>query len=92
MEQHYKQSPQWGNKSYFMQRMSIDKETIKVDYSRQDLPASARNFQPPVFRDGDTFVCIFGSDEKAVCGEGDSVESALEEWDKAYQQQKKKDD
>ncbi|QHS63830.1 hypothetical protein [Chitinophaga agri] len=72
-----------------MKKTSIDKEIIHVDYSQENLPASVKNFQPSVYRDGEMYHCILGTDkEQGVFGSGKSVEEAMSEWDKAYQGKK----
>ena len=74
-----------------MERLSLEKETVHVDYTGDGVPESVKNFRPNVFRDGDMYHCILGCDqETAVFGSGHSVEEALLEWDHAYQDKTKK--
>lgn len=74
-----------------MERLSLEKETVHIDYTREGIPESVKNFRPSVFRDGDNYHCILGNDkETAVCGSGQSVEEALLDWDHAYQDKTKK--
>jgi hypothetical protein len=74
-----------------MERMSLEKETVHIDYTKEGIPESVKNFRPNVFRDGDSYCCILGTDEETgVFSCGDSLEEALQEWDRAYQAKKKK--
>jgi len=67
---------------------SLEKEKINVDFTGKNVPASVKNFMPDVYRDGDRFICLLGSDQYAVCGEGASVEEAMHAWDNAYRSKK----
>lgn len=74
-----------------MERMSLEKETVRIDYTADGIPESVKNFRPTVFRDGDSYCCILGIDkETGVFSCGNSIEEALQEWDRAYQEKKKK--
>ncbi|PSL34823.1 hypothetical protein [Chitinophaga ginsengisoli] len=74
-----------------MERLSLEKETVHLDYTREGIPESVKNFRPNVFRDGDMYHCILGCDgDTAVFGSGNSIEEALLEWDHAYQDKMKK--
>lgn len=73
-----------------MKRTSIDKETIHVDYSQENLLASVKNFQPSVYRDGEMYHCILGTDrEQGIFGSGKTIEEAMIAWDDAYQEKKR---
>ncbi len=66
-------------------------ERCHVDYSDPDLPDSVRNFMPEVYRDGDSYISILGSDpERTIAGEGTTIEEALQSWDNAYQEKSRK--
>ncbi|MVT08493.1 hypothetical protein [Chitinophaga tropicalis] len=67
-----------------MKRMSLEKEDVHVDYTTENIPDSVKNFRPTVFRDGDEYCCILGTEE-AVVGTGNTVEEAMNDWDRAYQ-------
>ncbi|MBW8682769.1 hypothetical protein [Chitinophaga rhizophila] len=72
-----------------MKKMSIDKEIMQIDYTQEGIPESVKNFQPSVYRDGDVYHCILGTEkETGVFGSGKSVDEAFSEWDKAYQDKK----
>jgi hypothetical protein len=74
-----------------MKKMSIDKEIMHIDYTREGIPESVKNFRPSVYRDGEIYHCILGTDkETGVFGSGKSVEEAFLEWDHAYQDKKRK--
>lgn len=74
-----------------MKRMSIDKEIVQVDFTREGIPASVKNFQPSVYRDGEMYHCIFGTErDTGIFGSGKSIDEAMLEWDHAYQEKKRK--
>ncbi|SFM65704.1 hypothetical protein SAMN05428949_0330 [Chitinophaga sp. YR627] len=74
-----------------MKQTSIDKEILHVDYSREGIPESAKNFMPSVYRDGEVYHCILGTDkDTGIFGSGKSVDEAISEWDKSYQEKKHK--
>jgi hypothetical protein len=71
-----------------MKYKSIEKEKIRVEYSQGSIPESVKNFMPDVYRDGDQFICILGIDSNAITGKGTTIEEALKDWDRAFQEQK----
>jgi len=71
-----------------MKNTSLEKEKIRVDFTEKLVPASVKNFMPDIYRDGDRFICVLGSDQYAVSGEGASIEEAMEAWDNAYHSKK----
>lgn len=73
----------------FMKDASVEKEKIEVDFVGDNVPDSVKNFMPDVYKDGDRYVCVLGSEPNSVTGEGASVEEAMKSWDQAYQQKKK---
>jgi hypothetical protein len=74
-----------------MERMSLEKETVHIDYTMEGIPESVKNFRPNVFKDGECYYCILGTDkDTAVFSSGNSIEEALQEWDHAYQDKKRK--
>lgn len=71
--------------NYNMKQTSLDKEKVQVDFTSMDLPATVLNFRPEVYTDGDMFYCVLGAGtDYAIYGEGNSVEAALLDWEKAY--------
>lgn len=71
--------------NYNMKQTSLDKEKVQVDFTSMDLPAPVLNFRPEVYTDGDMFYCVLGAGtDYAIYGEGNSVEAALLDWEKAY--------
>ena len=71
--------------NYNMKQTSLDKEKVQVDFTSMDLPAPVLNFRPEVYTDGDMFYCVLGAGTAyAIYGEGNSVEAALLDWEKAY--------
>jgi hypothetical protein len=71
--------------------MSIENESIKVDYTTGNFPEAAKNFRPDVFKDEEGFYCILGTDPATrVTGRGETVEAALADWDKNYQSKQRK--
>ena len=71
-----------------MKNKSAEKEKISLDYTHADVPQSARNFMPDVYRDGDRFICVLGIEPDAVTGQGATIEEALKDWDRAYQEKR----
>ena len=66
-------------------------ERIKIDYSKQELPGSVKNFLPDVYRDGDLYYCILGADtQSAIIGAGKNIDEAMANWDKVYCRKKSK--
>ena len=43
---------------------------------------------PDVYRDGDRFICVLGIEPDAVTGQGATIEEALKDWDRAYQEKR----
>jgi len=72
-----------------MKIISLEKERIHVDYTIDGIPDSVKNFQPDVYRDGDQYYLILGdNNEGGVFGCGFSLQEAMQEWDKAYQEKR----
>jgi len=71
-----------------MKDASVVKEKLKVDFVGDKVPASVKNFMPDVYRDGDNFVCVLGSEPNVITGEGSTIEEAMKSWDEAYQKKK----
>ena len=67
-----------------MKNISLEKERIHADYSAAGVPESIKNFRPDMYRDGDQYCCILGSDSDAIVGCGSTVEEAMQKWDEAY--------
>ena len=65
---------------------STEKEKVLVSFEEPDIPASVKNFRPDVYQDGGIYYCILGADADAITGSGDTVMSAMKEWDKALRQ------
>jgi len=71
--------------NYNMKHTSLDKEKVQVDFTSMNLPAPVLNFRPDVYTDGDRYYCVLGAGtEQSVFGEGNTVEEALLDWEKAY--------
>jgi len=67
----------------------MDKETydrlepVKVDFDQEGIPKKAKKLQPQVFKDGDSYCCLFGPDpEVGIYGCGDTPQAALIDWEK----------
>jgi len=55
---------------------------VNIDYSKPELPASARRLEPLVWKDGNAYCCVLGPDaQTGVFGCGDTPELALADWD-----------
>jgi hypothetical protein len=72
-----------------MKDASVVKEKLSVDFVGEQVPDSVKNFMPDVYKDGDRYVCVLGSEPNSVTGEGATVEEAMNSWDKAYREKKK---
>jgi len=72
-----------------MQQMNVSEDMkVKVDFTAADIPASVKMFRPLVFHDGDSFCCVLGPDPQlGIFGCGDSVESAMKDWDDHLREQ-----
>lgn len=70
-----------------MKRMSLEKEDVHVDYTAENIPDSVKNFRPVIYRDGEDYCCILGT-ENAVVGTGNTLEEAMSNWDRAYQEKR----
>ncbi|BAV04475.1 hypothetical protein SAMN05421788_110212 [Filimonas lacunae] len=71
--------------------MSLEKERIRVDYTREGVPASVQNFRPDIYRDGDVFYCVLGAPPSDnVIAKGATMEEAMLNWDIAYHQKEGK--
>lgn len=66
-----------------MEQMNVDESMkVDIDFSEGVLPKSAKKLQPMVWKNGDSFCCLLGSDPQAgVFGCGDSPLLAIVEWD-----------
>lgn len=64
--------------------MSLEKEKIQVDYTQPGVPKHVSNFMPDVYRDGDEYFCVLGCGETAITASGNSVNEAMDAWEKAY--------
>lgn len=68
-----------------IRNVSLEKEKIRVDFSNLDLPPAVRNFMPDVYRNGDSYLCILGTEpDRLIIGTGATVMRALEDWDRSY--------
>jgi len=60
-----------------------DLEMVTVDYEGTGMPESVKEFQPRVYKEGDTICCLFGPDPQAgIFGCGPTTEAALQDWDR----------
>lgn len=66
-----------------MNQMQLpDSMLVPVNFDDQNIPASAREFRPAVYRDGDSFCVLLGEDPQAgVFGCGDTPIKALQDWE-----------
>lgn len=71
--------------------MSIEKERIQADYSKEGVPGSVQNFRPDIYKDDDVYYCILGAGtEDAIIASGSTIEMAMQAWDIAYKEKKSK--
>jgi hypothetical protein len=65
--------------------MSLEKERIHVDYTREDVPDSVKKFRPDIYRDEDVFYCVLGAPpHDNVMGTGATIQEAMLHWDIEY--------
>ena len=58
---------------------------IDIDYEGKDIPASAKEFRPAVYKDGDSFCVLLGEDPQAgIFGCGETTKAALEDWENHF--------
>lgn len=58
-------------------------EPIEVDFDQEWVPKNAKKLKPEVYKDGDSYHCLFGPDpEVGIHGCGDTLENALLDWEK----------
>jgi hypothetical protein len=71
-----------------MKQMSMKGlETVSIDYNSGDVPSSAKEFKPAVYKDRSMFCCILGPNpETGVFGCGDTLHEALTDWDRHLQE------
>ncbi|MFT3704801.1 MAG: hypothetical protein QM802_20720 [Agriterribacter sp.] len=70
-----------------MEHFSNEMEKVLVDYSRADLPDTAKNFMPDVYRDGEQFLCVLRSEAgPLILGSGTTLEKALMDWSRSFEQ------
>jgi hypothetical protein len=66
-----------------MKQMQVPKSMlIDIDYEGKDIPASAKEFRPAVYKDGDSFCVLLGEDPQVgIFGCGETKEAAIKDWD-----------
>ena len=65
--------------------MSLETEKVQVNFTDMNIPASVSNFRPEVYKDGECYICVLApGTAHSIYGEGDTLEAALDAWDKAY--------
>ncbi len=77
-----------------MKQLNVpDEVKVNIDFTDDNIPDSVKTFQPVLFKDGNTFCCVLGPDERdGVYGCGETPLAALKDWDKKLQQRKKVND
>jgi len=63
--------------------MIVDKNAIiRIDYDADDLPATAKEYKPVLFREGNLICCMLGSDPRSgIFGCGSTLAEAIKDWD-----------
>ena len=71
-----------------MKQMSVDDSlVVHLNYDREDLPQSVKEFRPILFQEGDAFCCLLGPDPRiGVFGCGQTKEEAIKDWDADFRQ------
>jgi hypothetical protein len=77
-----------------MEQMNVSEEQkVRFDFSPITLPGYVREFQPLLFKDGETFVAVLGPDlQTGITGKGNSPEEALLDWNKNIKERLRKAD
>ena len=67
-----------------MNRESLEKlEAVEVDFSADWVPEKAKILKPQVYKDGDSYCCIFGPDPVVgIFGSGQTPQEAVMNWKK----------
>jgi hypothetical protein len=67
-----------------MDREAFEKlQPIAIDFSGDWAPEKAKKLKPEVFKDGDSYCCLFGPDPiVGIFGCGNTPEEAVLDWDK----------
>lgn len=62
-------------------------EKVEIDYGDCCLPHTFRTIKPDVFKDGDSYCCIFGPDpQEGIFGCGDTPDQAILDWHQHLQE------
>jgi len=63
--------------------MKVDNNAIiRIDYDADDLPATAKQYKPILFREGSLICCLLGPDPRSgIFGCGPTLSEALKDWD-----------
>jgi hypothetical protein len=60
---------------------------IEIDYSEEGYPEKARKLKPHVFKDEESYYCLFGPDPQVgIFGRGDTPLEAIEDWESDLEQ------
>lgn len=70
-----------------MEQMNINPEIkIDIDFRNENLPESARQLEPVVFKEAGSFCCLLGpAPETGILGRGNTPEEAVIDWDMQVQ-------
>jgi hypothetical protein len=65
-----------------MEQMYVQPEQIvSFEFSRFRLPQYVNEFKPLLFKNGEVYFAVLGSDLKnGICGKGETPEDALMDW------------
>lgn len=74
-----------------MKQMQVPESLlVKVNYEDEHIPASAKEFRPAVYQDGDSYCALLGEDPQAgIFGCGATKQEALQDWDKHFSERMK---
>ena len=66
-----------------MEQMNINADwQVAIDYEHSDVPTAVKELKPVVWKDGDSYCCLFGTDAASgIFGCGDTPIKALLDWD-----------
>jgi hypothetical protein len=66
-----------------MEQMNVPEESkVIMDFERREIPRNARELQPLVFKEGDSYCCVLGADpERGIMGCGNTPIESVQDWD-----------
>ena len=68
---------------YNQVKMKVEQSAIiRIDYDADDLPPTAKEYKPILFREGNLICCLLGTDPRSgIFGCGATLTEAIKDWD-----------